>query len=228
MIVGGVLLISWWKEQVVGFKVQAVQIVQAVKPSDHRFERLERFELLECLFPAFLAQAGEKMGEIEDIGVGHWIHHVRHRGIVAASRIALILAQRFDEIVLALAGQARNVLFPRKILVMAEIAPVLLDQYTRPLDAGRIWRRRRRAAVAAAWRCSSAMRRTSSSLRPLVSCVHRLDDAHPFAEHVELDRDIERRLSAERRHLGDCRLPLLTMTGEAGSEPLLKCRRCNR
>jgi len=47
-----------------------------------------------------------------------------------------------------------------------------------------------------------------TSLRRLVQRLasgagRRIDDAHPFAEHIELDRDIERRLSAERRHLGD-------------------------
>jgi hypothetical protein len=68
------------------------------------------------------------MGQIEDVGVGHWNHHVRHRGVIAAPRIALILAQRLHEVILALARQARNVLCPGKILVMAEIAPVLLDQ----------------------------------------------------------------------------------------------------
>jgi hypothetical protein len=55
-------------------------------------------------------QMGEKMCEIEDVGIGHWIHHIRHRGVVAASRVALVPAQRLHEVVLALAGQARNVL----------------------------------------------------------------------------------------------------------------------
>jgi hypothetical protein len=50
------------------------------------------------------------MREIEDVGIGHWIHDIRHRGVIAASRIALVLAQRLHEVVLALASQARNVL----------------------------------------------------------------------------------------------------------------------
>jgi hypothetical protein len=55
-------------------------------------------------------QMGEKVREIEDVDLGHWIHHIRHRGVIAALRIALVPAQRLHEVVLALAGQARNVL----------------------------------------------------------------------------------------------------------------------
>lgn len=71
---------------------------------------------------------GGKMGEIEDIGISQCNHDIRHRTVVAASRVALIFAHPLHEIVLALADQERNILFAGKVLVMIRIAPVLLDQ----------------------------------------------------------------------------------------------------
>jgi hypothetical protein len=46
----------------------------------------------------------EIMNEIENVGVGDRIHHVRHRGVVAAH--ALILVQRLHEVIPALALSA--------------------------------------------------------------------------------------------------------------------------
>ncbi len=80
------------------FRCQAAKIAQ-FKPFRKRFELLERFE------PSS-PQGSEKMGEIENVGVGHRIHHVRHRGVVAAPLIALVLAQRLHEVILALALSA--------------------------------------------------------------------------------------------------------------------------
>ena len=42
--------------------------------------------------------------------------------------VVLVFAQRFDEIIFALAGQARRILFSREILIVAEVAAVLLDE----------------------------------------------------------------------------------------------------
>ena len=103
------------------------------------------------------------MSEIEDVSVGHWTYHIRHRGVVGASRIAFVLAQRLHQVVFALAGQARNILCPGKIRVMAEIAPVLLDQRARPVEPGGV-----RRFGGSRFEINSAVLRTSSSLRPFV------------------------------------------------------------
>src|SRR5262249_12788938 len=125
-------------------------------------------------------QVGQIMGEIKDVGVGYWIHHISHRGVVAASCIALVLAQRLHEVVLALAGQAWNVLYPGKILLMAEVAPVLLDQWTRPFELGGIWRfgggqRRRQLRKQLRHAAYIIIAETLGHL------VHWLDNPHPFA-----------------------------------------------
>ena len=38
---------------------------------------------------------GEKMSEIEDVGVADRIHHICHRRVVGAARIAFVFAQLF-------------------------------------------------------------------------------------------------------------------------------------
>ena len=45
------------------------------------------------------------------------------------------------------------------------------------------------------------------------------DDAQFFPEHQQLDGEVESRLTAERGHLGVCRLPFGAVAGEAWSEP---------
>src|SRR5918996_5744122 len=54
------------------------------------------------------------MGEIENIGVADGLHDIRHRRVVAASRIALVLAQRLHEVVLALAAKRGTFCSPEK------------------------------------------------------------------------------------------------------------------
>ena len=56
------------------------------------------------------------------------VKYVRHRGVIAAARVVFVFAQRLDEVVLALAGQAWNVLITGIISLMAEVAAVLLDE----------------------------------------------------------------------------------------------------
>jgi len=61
---------------------------------------------------------------------------------------ALVLAQRLQQIILALAGEPRDILLPGKIRAVADVAMVLLDQRAGPLEARRVggigrrlWRR---------------------------------------------------------------------------------------
>jgi hypothetical protein len=76
-------------------------------------------------------EARQKIGEIAELLIADRVEHFRHRWVVAASRIVLVLAQRFHEIVLTLSSQPRYLLGAGKIRVMAEITPVLLDEPTR-------------------------------------------------------------------------------------------------
>ena len=107
------------------------------------------------------------MGEIDNIAIRQWNHDVRHRSVVAASGIALVFAHRLHEIVLALAGQARNILFPGKVLVMAKIASMLLDQRARASSRAGFTGS---AAGLGGGSCAItfAMPRKSSSLRPFI------------------------------------------------------------
>src|SRR5713226_1396225 len=75
-----------------------------------------------------LPQTSQKVSQVEDLLVADQVKNIRHRGVVAAARVVLVFPQRLDEVVLALAGQAWNVLFSGIIPGMAEVAMVLLDE----------------------------------------------------------------------------------------------------
>src|SRR6516165_2214555 len=91
-----------------------------------------------CVLPIRSWEARQKIGEIEELLVADRVEYLCHGWVIAASRIVLVLAQRFHEIVLTLASQPWHLLGTGKIWVMAEIAPVLLDQRTRPFEPNRI------------------------------------------------------------------------------------------
>ena len=55
-------------------------------------------------------EACQKIGEIEELLIADRVEHFRHRWVIAASRIALIRAQRLHEVVLTLASQPRHLL----------------------------------------------------------------------------------------------------------------------
>src|SRR5215813_3068770 len=83
-------------------------------------------------------EARQKIGEIEELLIAERVEHIPHRCVVAAPRIALILTQRFHEVILTLASQPRHLLGTGEIRVMAEITPVLLDERTCPFEPSRI------------------------------------------------------------------------------------------
>src|SRR5438128_8970893 len=89
--------------------------------------------------PASL-QPGEEVGEVDEILVLHGVDDLGHLGIVTASRIVLVAAQRLEQVILALAGEPGNVLLPGIIGLVTEIAVVLLAQRARAFHAGGIWR----------------------------------------------------------------------------------------
>src|SRR6267378_2587348 len=84
------------------------------------------------------------IGEIDEILVLQRRHHRRHGGIVAAALVGLVFAQRPQKIVLALAGDARDLVLPGESRCVAEIAAVLRNDLLRVLDPRRIARVRRR------------------------------------------------------------------------------------
>src|SRR5262245_3520149 len=160
----------------------------------------------------------EEVGEVDEILVLHGIDDLGHLGIVAASRIVLVAAQRLEQIVLALAGKPGNVLLPGIIGLMTEITVVLLAQRARSFHAGgvggignRLRRRQFRNDVSALLQVGVG--------EPLGHLVHRFGDAQPVAEHEELHRRVEGRLRAERGCFGKLRCPFFAMAGEAGRQP---------
>src|SRR6267154_286319 len=64
------------------------------------------------------------IGEIDEILVLQRRHHRRHGGIIAAPLVGLVFAQRPQQIVLALSGNARNLVLPGESRGMTEIAAV--------------------------------------------------------------------------------------------------------
>src|SRR5262245_64060465 len=78
----------------------------------------------------------EEIGEVDEILVLHAVDYLGHLGIVAASRIVLVAAQRLEQIVLALAGKPGNVLLPGIIGLVTEIAAVCLAQRAPSFHAG--------------------------------------------------------------------------------------------
>src|SRR5450756_466662 len=82
-----------------------------------------------------LAEARDSVGEIDDLRVGHRRQHLGHGGVVAVPRIVLVFAQRLDQIVLALSGDARNVFAAGQIETMTVVAAVLRDQRAAAGDA---------------------------------------------------------------------------------------------
>src|SRR5580704_1847486 len=158
--------------------------------------------------------------QIQNLLIGDRRDDVGHRRIVTVARIVLVAAQRLDQIILALGADARNVLLAGKIRQMAEVAAVLLDQNLGALHAGVVHR------TGGGLRRRQLRNDVGETLQigvgqALGHVVHRIGEAHLFAEHQELDRDIERLLAAERRHAVVLRLAVLAVAGEAGRQPLL-------
>ena len=112
---------------------------------------------------------GEIIGEIGDLVRRHRLQHLRHGAVVAVAAVVLVFAQRLGEIVLALVGDARNVLLAGEIGVVAGVAMILLRQRL-ALAASAPGRRPRPAARASAvLAMKSEKPRRSSSVNAFAS-----------------------------------------------------------
>src|SRR5215208_1275653 len=170
---------------------------------------------------AVSAPIGEIVGDGGEIGVGDLLDHLGHRRIVAASLAGFVLAQRPLKIILPLRADARDLIVPRQVGIVAEAAAMarrcgtpLLDPGRFGTDGGRDRRRQLRKLVR-----ESPQVIVGEVLREL---VHRLRDALLLAKDVELDEQERRRLASERGHLRGLRRARLAMACEAGREPLRK------
>src|SRR6185437_9789997 len=85
-----------------------------------------------------LAQAGKIISEIGDLLRCHRLQGFRHGRVIALAAVVLVLAKRLGEIILALVGNARNVLLAGEVGVVAGIAMILLRQRVTPLHPCRI------------------------------------------------------------------------------------------
>ena len=171
------------------------------------------------------AQARQVICELDQLRVVDRLQHLGHRRLVAVPSAALVFAQRLQQVILALVGEARDIFLPGKIRAVADIAVVELDQSAGTLKSrrvagigGRLRRRQRGDKIRRLLQI-----RVATAFRQL---SHRLDGAEPLTEHKKLDQHVFRRLHAERRHILDFRLTLRPMADKAGLE-LLR-RRCGK
>src|SRR5262245_9037480 len=77
-----------------------------------------------------------EVGEVEDLCIRNRRHDIGHRGIVSRARIGFVLPQALDQVVLSLACQARNVVAPRQIRVVTEVAAIAPHEVLAAIDAG--------------------------------------------------------------------------------------------
>ena len=67
------------------------------------------------------AQAGEVIGEVGELRLGHIMQRLDHRRFPGVPRVALVFLERFQQVVLALVGEPRHGLLPGKIRAMTNI-----------------------------------------------------------------------------------------------------------
>src|SRR3981081_160108 len=75
---------------------------------------------------------GQEISEVDELLVLHGVDDFRHLRVIAAARIVLVAAQRLEQVILALAGQARHVLLPLISRLVTEIAAMLVGEHARP------------------------------------------------------------------------------------------------
>jgi hypothetical protein len=81
---------------------------------------------------------GDDVGEVGDLCLAEWAHDFEHNRLVTNARVAFVFAQRSYKIVLALRRDARNIVAPSEIGLMADVAVMLLQERRTALDAYRI------------------------------------------------------------------------------------------
>src|SRR5664279_5808709 len=161
-----------------------------------------------------LTKPRNRICQIGDLGVCKRREYFRHDAVIAVSRIALVLAQSFREIVLALIGDVRNIFAASQIQTMTTVTAMRRDQGAAGLNARgipRIRRHRRRRQLGDG---------TGKAAQVVVGealghFVHDFDGVLLFAEQIKLDQQIGRRLAAKRRNFRGFRLARLAVTSEA-------------
>ena len=63
-----------------------------------------------------LPHAGDVIGKIGDLLRRHRLHHVGHGGVITVAGVVLVFLQRLRKIILALVGDARNVIAAGEIM----------------------------------------------------------------------------------------------------------------
>ena len=84
------------------------------------------------------AQARQVICELDQLRVVDRLQHLGHRRLVAVPSAALVFAQRLQQVILALVGEARDIFLPGKIRAVADIAVVELDQSAGTLKSRRV------------------------------------------------------------------------------------------
>ena len=138
--------------------------------------------------------------------------------------VVLVLAKRLGEIILALVGDARDVVLAGKIRVVTAVAAVLLrDRQGARHPRGVAGLRRHRFRQ---FRDEVGKGAEVFVGQRFCHVVHRLEYAQFLTEHEQLDQRIGRLLRAERGRVFRARLALLAMAGEARRHPFLEGLGC--
>ena len=127
--------------------------------------------------------------------------------------VVLVFDQSPGEIILALVGNARDVVGAGEIRLVAAIAVILINDRLRalhPRGIAGIGRRRRLRKLA------DKIRKGAQIVvgKRLCHLVHRLERAQFFAKHEKLDQCVRRLLAAKRWRILGFGLSALTMTGK--------------
>src|SRR5712691_4430575 len=86
------------------------------------------------------AQARQVVGKLDELCIVDRLQRLEHYRLVSAARPALVLAQGFQQVVLALIGQSRHALLSGEIGAMTSIAVILLGKRASPLEPHRVAR----------------------------------------------------------------------------------------
>src|SRR5690349_7955295 len=85
-----------------------------------------------------LAVARDRVGEVDDVLIGHGRQHMAHEGVVAPPLVRIVLAQGIEQVVLTLAGVARDVHGTGEVWPVTEEATILLQQGAALRDPRRV------------------------------------------------------------------------------------------
>jgi hypothetical protein len=142
-----------------------------------------------------LGPVGGIIRQLLYVFVTEGLDNICHRSIIARSGIAFIFPHCLEQVVLPLAGNARNILAPGEIRVVAEIAAVLMHKGPTMLHSSGVGGLSR-------WGWGQGGEKPGKFGEFFITnafhgFIHHLDGAHPFPKEVELDFHVGCRLPAE-------------------------------